>query len=84
MKARFDQVLDGLESAVLGRIALHRAARRSTISFSIAALVAFFALAGGVLTGISTPRRGSSDPRSEAALLADDVGLTPSSLLASN
>jgi hypothetical protein len=84
MKEKSDQVLGGLESALLGRIALHRAARRSTIAFSIAALVAISALAGGVLTGISTPRRGTSDPRSEATLLADDVGLTPSSLLASN
>jgi hypothetical protein len=84
MKTRSDQVLGGLESAVLARIVAHRAARRSTIAFSIAALVAITALAGGVLTGISAPHRSSSDPGSEATLLAEDVGLAPSSLLASN
>jgi len=41
-------------------------------------------LASGVRTGIAQPHRQVAARGSEAALLADDVGLAPSSLLASN
>jgi hypothetical protein len=84
MAASSDRMLDKLESALLRRIAAHRAARNSTITLSVAALVALTALASGVRTGIAQPHRQVAARGSEAALLADDVGLAPSSLLASN
>ncbi len=76
--------LDGLEAEVLSRIAAHRQARKSTGALPIALLVAFTALASGLLTGISTPHRSFPGRGSEAALLADEVTLAPSTLLASN
>lgn len=84
MAAKSDRMLDTLESAVLRRIARHRVTSRSTAAFSIAALLGLTALAGGVLTGRMAPHPTAAGPGSESALLADDVGLAPSSLLASN
>jgi hypothetical protein len=81
-----DQIrsLGGLETDVLEQIAAHRQAQRSAGTLPIALLVAITALATGLLTGISEPNQKPIGQGSEAALLADDVGLAPSSLLASN
>jgi hypothetical protein len=77
-----DRSLDALESELLARIAAHRVARKTSATLSVALLLAFTALAGGVVTGITEPRHKTAG--SEAALLAEDAGLAPSSLLASN
>jgi hypothetical protein len=84
MAAKSDRVLDTLESAVLQRIARHRVTRSPAAAFSIAALLGLTALASGVLTGMMAPHHPAAGSGSESALLADDVGLAPSSLLASN
>jgi len=84
MAAKSDRVLDTLESAVMQRIARHRATRGSPVAFSIAALLGLTALASGVLTGRMAPHHAAAESGSESALLADDVGLAPSSLLAGN
>jgi hypothetical protein len=76
--------LDGLESEVLSRIATHRQAQRPTGALPVALLLAFTALASGLVTGIAGPHRHSAARSSEAALLADEISLAPSSLLASN
>jgi len=76
--------LDALETAVLSRIAAHRRAQESAGTLPIALLVSVTALASGLLTGISEPYQWAARQGSEAALLADDVSLAPSSLLASN
>jgi hypothetical protein len=76
--------LDALESEVLQQIAAHRQARYSKGTLPIALLVTVTALATGLLIGISEPRPAPVRPGSEAALLADDVSLAPSSLLANN
>jgi hypothetical protein len=81
---RADPSLDGLESDVLARIAGHRESMKSRSALPVALLVAFTALASGLLTGISEPHRHGTGRGSEAALLADEVRLAPSSLLASN
>jgi hypothetical protein len=82
--AESDRMLGALESAVLARIIAHRASRNFILSLSTALMVALTALAGGVMTGIAEPHRSIADQGSEAALLADDVDLAPSFLLASN
>ena len=74
---------DALEADVLARIAAHRLAQRSIGSLAVPLLVAFAALAGGLVTGISEPHPKALRLVSEAALLDDDVGLAPSSRLAS-
>jgi hypothetical protein len=84
MNTRPDPSLDGLESDVLSRIAAHRRSQNSRSALPVALLVAFTALAGGLLTGISGPHRHGAGRGSEAALLADEVQLAPSTLLASN
>jgi hypothetical protein len=84
MTTRSDSSLDGLESDVLLRIAAHRRSQNSRSPLPVALLLAFAALAGGLLTGISEPHRHGAGRGSEAALLADEVQLAPSSLLASN
>jgi hypothetical protein len=84
MAANSDRKLDTLESAVLQRIARHRITHRSAVAFSLSALLGLGALAGGVLTGMMAPHPATAGSGSESALLADDVGLAPSSLLASN
>jgi hypothetical protein len=81
---RADPSLDKLEADVLSRVAGHRASMKSRSALPVALLVAFTALAGGLLTGISEPHRHGAGRASEAALLADEVSLAPSSLLASN
>jgi hypothetical protein len=77
-----DRSLDALESELLTRIAAHRVAQKTSAALSVALLMSFTALAGGVAIGITEPRHRIQG--SEAALLAEDVGLAPSSLLASN
>ncbi len=76
--------LDSLESDVLSRIASHRQAQRSWRALPVALLICFTALASGWVTGWAGPRHKARPAASEAALLADDVSLAPSSLLASN
>ncbi len=80
---KLDPSLDMLESDVLSRIASHRQAQQHLRALPVTLLICFTALAGGWLTGWAGPHH-KAPPRSEAALLADDVSLTPSSLLASN
>jgi hypothetical protein len=82
--AESDRRLGALESAVLARIAAHRASRNSLLSLSTALMVALTALASGVLTGIAEPHHSVANRGSEAALLADAEDLAPSFLLASN
>jgi hypothetical protein len=84
MAAKSDRMLDTVESAVLERISRHRAARSSTVATCVAALLGLTALASGVLAGRMAPHYAAAASGSESALLADDVGLAPSSLLASN
>jgi hypothetical protein len=79
-----DPSLDMLESAVLSRIASHRHAQKHLRVLPVTLLICLTALASGWLTGWASPHRKLPPPRSEAALLADDVGLAPSSLLASS
>jgi hypothetical protein len=81
---RPNRTLDDLEAEVLKQIAAHRQARYSKGTLPIALLVTVTALATGMLIGISEPRQTPARPGSEAALLADDVSLAPSSLLANN
>ena len=81
---KFDPSLSRLESDVMSRIALHRQAQKSLHGLPIALLICFAALASGWLTGWERPHHKASPSGSEAALLADDVSLAPSSLLASN
>ncbi len=76
--------LDGLESAVLTRIAAHRQRQKSTGALPVALLVSFTALASGLLTGIWAPDRNIPLHGSEAVLLAEDIALAPSWLLASH
>lgn len=75
--------LDLLESDVLARINAHRQAQKSTRALPVAVLVCVTALAAGWLTGKSEQRRAPAGS-SESALLADDMKLAPSSLLANN
>jgi hypothetical protein len=82
--ARPEVSLDALETHVLSRIAARRRAQQAAGMLPIALLVSITALASGLLTGISEPYRWATRQGSEAALLADDVSLAPSSLLASN
>jgi hypothetical protein len=81
---RPETLLGALETEVLSRIATHRRAQQAAGTLPIALLVSITALASGLLTGISEPYRWTTGQGSEAALLADDVSLAPSSLLASN
>jgi hypothetical protein len=81
---RLDTSLDTLESDVMARIASHRHAQKSLRGLPVALLICFTALASGWLTGWARPHHKPPPSGSEAALLADDVSLAPSSLLASN
>jgi hypothetical protein len=81
---KLDPTLDMLEADVLSRIAAHRQAQKSLRSLPVALLICVMALASGWLTGWASPHHKAPASGSEAALLADDVGLAPSSLLASN
>ncbi len=85
MNAMKDRDLpDGLESDVLSRIALHRQSENSTGALPVALPVAHRAGKRLADRYRDTPQRNSSPHGSEAALLAEDVALTPSSLLVSN
>jgi hypothetical protein len=75
--------LDRLESEILARIRRHRLDQSSIRPLPIAIVVCVSALAGGLLTGLAERHR-DAPPGSEAALLADDLSLAPSSLLASS
>jgi len=81
---KLDPSLDMLESDVLARIASHRQAQKHLRALPVTLLICFTALASGWLTGWASPHHKAPPARSEAALLADDVGLAPSSLLASS
>jgi hypothetical protein len=81
---RPDRSLDTLEAEVLSRIAAYRKVPKVSGALPVALLLAFTALASGVLTGIAEPHHRLSRQGSEAVLLADDLSLAPSSLLASN
>ena len=77
--------LDLLEADVLMRIAAHRdAAQKTAGALPVALLVCITALVGGLWTGIAGSRHAPQARGSEAALLADDLRLAPSSLLVSN
>jgi hypothetical protein len=83
MPMNTESPLDLLESDVLARIRRHRLAQSSIRPIPIAIAVCVSALAGGLLTGMAERHR--DDPAgSEAALLADDLSLAPSSLLANS
>jgi hypothetical protein len=79
-----DASLDTLESDVLLRIAAHRQTQKSLRALPVAAVVCCTALASGWLAGSGRPHHRVPRSSSEAALLAEDVGLAPSSLLVSN
>lgn len=80
---KFEPPLGDLENQVLDRIA---AFRRSHAAGARGAplLAAAIALASGLLTGFLHSHAPHGAHGSEAALLADEVTLAPSSLLASN
>jgi hypothetical protein len=76
--------LDSLESAVLGRIARHRAERDDRASVSAGTLVVFLALAAGLVIGVGRAGHGAPDARGvESIVLADSARMAPSGLLAS-
>ena len=78
-----DPSLARLEAAVLSRIAAHRDAVKATRALAVPILITMTALAGGLVTGIGQPHQNTTNS-SEAALLAEEATLAPSSLLASN
>ena len=75
--------LDQLEPDVLRRIAEHRHARQSASPFVLALVLTAAALGGGLAKGMAGTRQPPAHPGCEAALLADEISLAPSSLLAS-
>jgi hypothetical protein len=80
---KHSHTLDQLEGDVLARIALHRRSLTGPKVLPVALVICAAALIGGLLTGRAQSRH--VPPKgSEAALLAEDVSLAPSSLLASN
>jgi hypothetical protein len=81
---KIENRLELLESDVLARIAAHRQAQKSLRSLPVAIMVCAIALASGWLTGMAGPRQKATPAGSESALMADDMRLAPSSLLASN
>ncbi len=76
--------LDRLEIDVLARIRRHREERGALRPLRLAFLVCTVALLSGWLTGHARSQGGAISAGSEATVLADDVSLAPSSLLASN
>jgi hypothetical protein len=76
--------LEQLEATVLQRIADYRQKQRTSGSLPLDVSVAVLALAAGVMIGHWVPRHESAARGSEAVVLADDVRLAPSTLLASN
>ena len=78
-----DPSLARLEAAVLSRIAAHRDAVKAIRALAVPILITMTALASGLVTGIGQLHRRTTNS-SEAALLAEEATLAPSSLLASN
>jgi hypothetical protein len=76
-------LLDQLEPDVLQRIAEHRRSHQSMHAVPLALLLAVAALGGGLAKGMTGTRPPIHHPGCEAALLADEIRLAPSSLLAS-
>jgi hypothetical protein len=77
--------LDTLESAVLDRIARHRAERDDRASLSAGTLVVFVALTAGLVIGLGHAERSRSAGRGvESIVLADSARMAPSGLLASS
>jgi hypothetical protein len=76
--------LDRVEIDVLARIRRHREERRSLRPVQVALAVCTLALLSGWFTGHAQLHKRAIPTGSEAAVLADDVSLAPSSLLASN
>jgi hypothetical protein len=76
-------ILDQIESDVLRRIAEHRSSRQAAHPVALALILTAVALGGGLAKGMAGTHRPPSHPGCEAALLADEIRLAPSSLLAS-
>lgn len=76
--------LEGLESAVLGRIAAHRLAQRDSGWLRLDLSVTIAALIAGVVIGHWVPHHQLASRSSETVVLADDARLEPSTLLAGN
>ena len=76
--------LDSLETAVLERIARHRAERDDRASLSAGTLVVFAALATGLVIGLNRADHAGPGARDvESIVLADSARMAPSGLLAS-
>jgi hypothetical protein len=76
-----DPSLDQLEVQVLARIAAHRSAHTGALPIGV--VVTLSALVVGLAIGVAQSG-GPHTSGSETAVLADDAGLAPSTLLASN
>jgi hypothetical protein len=75
--------LDLLESAVLARVARHRAEQDDRASLSAGTLMVFAALAAGLVIGLGHAGRGAPAARDvESIVLADSARMAPSGLLA--
>jgi hypothetical protein len=79
-----DPSLAKLEAAVLSRIAAHRDGVKAMRALTVPVLITVTALASGLATGIGDQLHRRTTNSSEAALLAEEATLAPSSLLASN
>jgi hypothetical protein len=76
--------LDSLESAVLARIARHRAQRDDRASLSAGTLMVFAALTAGLIIGFGRAEHVGPAARGvESIVLADSARMAPSGLLAS-
>lgn len=76
--------LDSLESAVLARIARHRAERADPASLSAGTLVVFAALATGLFIGLMHGNGAAATRGVESIVLADSARMAPSGLLANS
>jgi hypothetical protein len=76
--------LEQLEATVLQRMADYRRRQRASGSVRLDVSVTLIALAVGLVIGHWVPRHGTATRSSEAVVLADDVRLAPSTLLASS
>lgn len=76
--------LDQLEATVLQRMLDYRQKQRTSGSLRLDVSVTLIALTVGLLIGHWAPRPGTATRGSEAVVLADDVRLAPSTLLASS
>ena len=72
---------DSLESAVLERIARHRAERADRASLSAGTLVVFAALATGLFIGLVQGHGRQVTRGAESIVLADSARMAPSGLL---